>query len=332
MAVYQYAANTIQRDFNFSCQLFSDVIHYITQTIPLRPARAKATTADRIQQRKQVAKREHSGQKRPRSAGELLLESAAAASTTNVFKALDDGPVTRPDNSIQDIFADLDFSSVKKITLDTANADVLYLLDCCHASTAGIRQGKELIAASTIEGVATRVGYESLTSAIVQELVHATVIKRFLTAAQLFFLLLEKVHEDKMEHTPIHIETMIGPQPKTSISLSPLGSTSQPSELAPASSYPLTGANVTPLGCKRTDLRVMLSVRLSDGNNSTLQEMREWLTTHRPQAIREIGVSFEYIAPSSSALLVFIMPVAAWYCLPNHPAITFISFVKWPEQ
>ncbi|KAI4139755.1 MAG: hypothetical protein LQ341_004100, partial [Variospora aurantia] len=198
------------------------------------------------------------------------------------------------------------FSAVKKSTWDRSPADVLYLLDCCNAATAGIRPGKELIAASSVEGKAARPDPYSFTAALVQELNHAGYSKdpHYLTVAQLYFKMLEKVHTGDLMHTPIHVETMVGPQPRTSIFLAPLlrsGATA--SESATPSTYPLAGANLIPLGCRRTDIRVMLSVRLRDDGNARTaeqEELRNWLGTQRAPNIEHLGISFEHAVPSSA--------------------------------
>ncbi|KAI4283309.1 MAG: hypothetical protein L6R35_005210 [Caloplaca aegaea] len=224
------------------------------------------------------------------------------------------------------------FVAVKKSTWDRSPGDVLYLLDCCNAATAGIRPGKELIAASSVEGKAARPDPYSFTAALVQELNHAGYSKdsHYLTVAQLYFKMLEKVHTGELMHTPIHVETMVGPQPRTSIFLAPLlrsGATA--SESVTPSTYPLSGVNLIPLGCRRTDIRVMLSVRLRDGNARTVQELRNWLITQRAPNIEHPGISFEHAVPSSAdsiMVITFIMPVPEWYCLQGSPALTFMAW------
>lgn len=96
---------------------------------------------------------------------------------------------------------ELDFSAIKKVTLDRQDADVLYLLDSCQSTTAAIELGKELIAACTIEGVAEGVGYDSFTSALVKELNNAITAGWYLTAAQLWFKVLEHKHNGTLPYT-----------------------------------------------------------------------------------------------------------------------------------
>ncbi|KAL8925872.1 MAG: hypothetical protein Q9172_002025 [Xanthocarpia lactea] len=244
--------------------------------------------------------------------------------------------ITAPDGTTIKRGASLDFSSVKKDTLDLASADVLYVLDCCHAATSAIGPGKELLAACSVEAKTPGPGYYSFTTALIQELTSAVSSNSFLTAAQLHYLMLEKAWRGTLQYTPIHVETMVGPQPRMSILLAPLVTTSTPSGTTIASSsgpqsiWPLTGTNATPIGCRVSDVKVLLSVSLRDAGPDTLQQLKNWLRTQRPAGIHDIGVSFEYAVPSSSMLVIFIMPVAAWYCLRSHPAVSYISYVQFP--
>ncbi|KAL8916433.1 MAG: hypothetical protein Q9208_008519 [Pyrenodesmia sp. 3 TL-2023] len=245
--------------------------------------------------------------------------------------------VTAPNGTTSKRGALLDFSSVKKDTLDLASADVLYVLDSCHAATSAIGPGKELLAACSVEAKSPGLEYYSFTTALVQELTNAVSNNSFLTAAQLHYLMLEKAWRGHLPYTPIHVETMVDLEPRTSILLAPLVTTSTPSGTTIASSSgpqslsPLTGSNATPVGCRVSDVKVLLSVSLRDAGPHTLQQLKDWLETQRPPGIHDIGVSFEYAAPSSSMLIIFVMPVAAWYCLQSHPAVSFIRYVQFPE-
>lgn len=217
----------------------------------------------------------------------------------------------------------IDFTAVKMATLDQANADVLYLLDSCYSAAAALSTGKELIAATSVEDVTPAPGYSSFTSSLVQELNNADRSQHYLTASQLWFLLLNDKHMGKLEFTPFHSEAMVGPQPRTSILLAPLGNKGQ----ATISPYPLTDINAIPPGTRSTDLRVMLSVNLRDGSRQTMEEMRNWVSA----GVYDVGISFEYVAPSSSIILVFVIPGPAYYCLASHEAIRFMAYVQWPE-
>ncbi|KAL8922236.1 MAG: hypothetical protein Q9208_005315 [Pyrenodesmia sp. 3 TL-2023] len=233
--------------------------------------------------------------------------------------------VTCPDGSIVQSNADLNFTDLKKATLDYARADVLYALDCCHATTAAINPGKELIAASTIEGGAGGPGYTSFTSCMVQELVHAGSTRQFLTAAQLYHTMLYKAYKGTLKYTPVHCETMVGPQPRSSIFLQPWvpAGTSLP---AAQSTWPLTNSNLTPIGNHRSNVRVMLTVHLRDGTSETLDQMKQWVSNQRPTNVQKIGITFDFAASTNSLILFFSIPGAAWYSLRDHPAITFLGY------
>ncbi|KAL8651084.1 MAG: hypothetical protein Q9210_003450 [Variospora velana] len=241
-------------------------------------------------------------------------------------------PVPHPNGTVVYREVAIDFSKIKSATLDTHPADALYFLDCCYAATAAIGEGKELLAACAVESKTPGPGYFSFTSALVQQLVHAEANNRFVTAAQIHYLMLTQTWEGKLERTPLHVETKVGPQPRTSIYLAPLRSQSRPATSGPPMYLQLSESNSVALGSRRADLKVLLTVSLRGASPQVLQQMRTWLLINRPPAIKDIGVSFEYTIPSSSQILFFIMPVAAWYCLQSHPAIAFVGYVKWPDM
>ncbi|KAL8656984.1 MAG: hypothetical protein Q9226_002375 [Calogaya cf. arnoldii] len=91
-----------------------------------------------------------------------------------------------------------------------------------NEGTAGLKPGKELVAACAIESRTPGPSPNSFTAALVQELNNAVTNQYFMTAAQLFFEVLEKVHKGDLVSTPVYVEAMIGPQPRTSIFLEPL--------------------------------------------------------------------------------------------------------------
>jgi hypothetical protein len=103
-----------------------------------------------------------------------------------------------PDNAApRDWHTWLDFCGPRNL-LATSPSDVLFLLDCCHAAGAAIgAPGKELIAACAIESIARTPGYGSFTTALVQELQHATTSEEYLSAAMLFAKLLQKSFNGK---------------------------------------------------------------------------------------------------------------------------------------
>lgn len=162
----------------------------------------------------------------------------------------------------------------------------------------------------------------SFTTAIVQELNQAVSTKVFLTAAQLYFKIL--VHKPQLDVTPAHVEAMRGQQPRTSIFLAPLRN----DFIVP---YPLTGGdNPLPPGRKPSDIRATLFVRVRDvDHHHMLEHMRDWLPTDRRGDFEEIDVSFDYAAPSTSiTILIFTLSIPTYYCLRDHPAISFMAYVR----
>ncbi|KAL8644008.1 MAG: hypothetical protein Q9210_007469 [Variospora velana] len=249
------------------------------------------------------------------------------------------------------MIVEIDFSAAKSACLDSSPADTLYLLDCCYGTTAAIGEGKEFLASGAKEPRTPGSGCLSFTHALTQELEHALVSNRFVTAAQLYYLtLLQAWRGGGLEQTPVHVETqnpalmrrrtydpdhentMDGSRPRTSIFLAPLGTTAS---LGGSPSAPLLAKTSTQLGTQGTDLRVLLSVRLQDTDSHTIRQLRQWMQAQQlPLQIPDIGgISFEHAVASSSTTCVipFVIPVPIWYCMWNHAAISFISHVHWPE-
>ncbi|KAL8728497.1 MAG: hypothetical protein Q9181_005322 [Wetmoreana brouardii] len=236
-------------------------------------------------------------------------------------------------------YAEVNFSVAKEGTLDDTSADVLYLLDCCYATTAGIRAGKELIAACSIEAGTPIPGPHSFTAGIVQELNNACgnpAVRRspyYLTAAQLCFKLYDQVFRGALKNTPVHTERMVGPFPRSSILIVPRRYYGGPDESPDAptsnkSTFPLTGPNLIPVGSARVDRKVLLCVHLRDGTDQTLRRLRQWLTTDRPGGVDNNGVDYQYWVPSASILVFFSIPIPVYYGLVSHPAIQFIGYVR----
>ncbi|KAK2812727.1 hypothetical protein FQN50_001055 [Emmonsiellopsis sp. PD_5] len=101
----------------------------------------------------------------------------------------------------------VEFTSPRKI-LCSGPSNILFLLDCCHAVGAPIGRGKELIASCAIESKTKTMGmgYGSFTTALVQELQHASAVGEYLTAAMLYRKLLQKTFNGDLDRNPIHAE------------------------------------------------------------------------------------------------------------------------------
>ncbi|KAK2802187.1 hypothetical protein FQN51_004868 [Onygenales sp. PD_10] len=189
------------------------------------------------------------------------------------------------------------------------SSGVLFLLDCCHAAGAAIGSGKELIAAFAIESIAKEPGYSSFTSAIIQELQHASAVGEYLTAAILYRKLLQKTFHGSLKTSPVHVEFSTTGQ--SSILLLP----QKPSNMI--HSMPATWPNNIPVS-------VVLSVDLRDASSNVLAELASWLRRSRPS--RAEKVKFRSSWKSGSYTVIFELPVEVWYCLNSHVAIKFISF------
>lgn len=103
--------------------------------------------------------------------------------------------------------------------LCSRSCDVLFLLDCCYATGAVIGTGKELIAASAIEAP-TKTSRCSFTTALIQELEHASPFGNYLTAAMLYRNPLQKSSNGSLPFSPIHAELLYS-RSRTSILLIP---------------------------------------------------------------------------------------------------------------
>lgn len=232
----------------------------------------------------------------------------------------------------------LDLSGVKNFSLDKANADVLYLLDCSYfaddrEAASGIGPAKELIAAANTVEEGSDPG--AFTSALTQELTNAYEKgpQHSLTTAQLYekLLLSSKplMHGTPMPHAAL--------QQRPCILLSPnsQSTTSSPSSSSSSSSTAPSTIPIPPYSNNRRDRRVQLSVHLTshDGIEPILQYLKDWWSSRLPANNSDTGVSFKYAtaASNSSGIFVFTMSVAAYYCLQSHAAIRFIGYVGTTE-
>ena len=105
---------------------------------------------------------------------------------TNTWDRLVLYSITLPDGTKQDTCGEIDFNYARKYTLDTANSDVLILLDCCHAGAVAIGGGKKFIAACAIDTKTQDPIRNSLSSCLLRELNHARGLGEYLTGAQLW--------------------------------------------------------------------------------------------------------------------------------------------------
>jgi hypothetical protein len=175
---------------------------------------------------------------------------------------------------------------------------------------------KEIIAASAGDQV-TYNGPPSFSSNLIQQLQHAAATKQILTSPQLYARLATKAlvrdadGRAELGSTPFHVQNY---QVKRC-----------PIYLAPVQSFEDWSVPRN-FFVYSQPVNVLLSVHLRDGQFKTLQELREWLTRSRPSGVQR--VHFCDIFPSGSATLIFEVTLDVWDSLPDHPAISFISFKK----
>jgi hypothetical protein len=208
----------------------------------------------------------------------------------------------------------VNFSAVRRLIIDNAATNVLVLLDCCYAGGGAIGVNKEIIAASAGDQVVYN-GTASFSSNLIQQLQHAAATKQISTSPQLYARLATKAlvrNADgtaELGSTPVHIQKY--QIYRCPIYLAPVTSVEDWS--APEKSFIFS-----------QPVNVLLSVHLRDGQIKTLQELREWLSCSRPSGV--LRVHFCDIFLSGSATLIFEVTLDVWDSLPDHPAISFISF------
>lgn len=208
----------------------------------------------------------------------------------------------------------VNFSAVRRLVIDRAAPDVLILLDCCYAGGGAIGVNKEIIAASAGDQLAYN-GPASFSSNLIQQLQHAAATRQILTSPQLYARLATKAlvrNKDgtaELLSTPIHIQNY--------------QTNRRPIYLAPVMSFENWSVPRS-FAIFSQPINVLLSVHLRDGQLKTLQELREWLMRSRPPCVHR--VEFRDIFPSGSATLIFEVTLDVWDSLPDHPAISFISF------
>ncbi|KAE8448946.1 hypothetical protein EG329_008742 [Mollisiaceae sp. DMI_Dod_QoI] len=233
---------------------------------------------------------------------------------------------------------------------EEADADVLFLYDCCNsAATAsssshrGHKSVTEVIAACGYETIAPEVGEHSFSNALTETLaaaskgplisvaeLHARVLNR-LKCWTPSFLKDEtgKFTEDEAgrlkyqlqrRRTPIY-GLLCETEPRRSIVFGPLS--------APNSHSPVA-VQVNPRKRKRSENEVLecpqilLAIRL-DKHELDLQAWKECLLRQLPPAAKDIKI--EGIYGSFSTLLLLRVPVIVWDLLPPNPAYSFVGFI-----
>ena len=215
----------------------------------------------------------------------------------------------------------VNLGEVVKATLSHGtDADVLYLLDCCHASSLAIDGRRELLAACGITQVTPSAGGgDSFTRVLVDALRAANGVP--MTVAQLHGSLISSYYDNELTTMPIHAELSEELCRSRSIILSPLigNSTRSPPHLQ----------GRQPFASPATAPKVLLSVRLSGVTAPlTAKQWTRWLTSNLPTGIQDIYVTVEGFYPAKSAMMLFLLPVVVWSVLRGNKAYELVSFTR----
>ena len=218
----------------------------------------------------------------------------------------------------------INLSEVVQATLNHGtDADVLYILDCCHASSIAIDGRRELLAACGIDRLTPGAGSaESFTRVLVEVLQSANGIP--MTVAQLHGALISSYYKNNLATIPIHAELSEELARSGSIVLSPLVGTSTKSPLHLKGKQPFESPMAAP--------RVLLSVRLADvGSPPSAEVWKRWLTTNMPPGVQDVDVTLEGFFPTKSAMVLFMLPVVVWSVLRGNQAYEFMAFTRGPN-
>ncbi|KAK2736540.1 hypothetical protein CKAH01_07740 [Colletotrichum kahawae] len=216
----------------------------------------------------------------------------------------------------------VNFTSIRRELIDSAEPDVLMLLDCCHAGRAGtLGPGKDIIAASAPDHLACADSWRSFSACLIHHLQLAAANRHILTSPQLYARLATKcftfdVHgETELASIPIHIQQHCNTS-RVPIYLGPI-STRTPAfcwysgRVGPSMSQPAI---------------VVLSVRLRDAGSSVLSSLPPW--SLMPSLDSVDRVKFERAYPSVSGVeVVFKATFDVWCGLRGCPAVKFITIM-----
>ena len=199
-------------------------------------------------------------------------------------------------------------------TLLRSQADVLFLLDCCYASTVGTRdrfQGaKEVIAACSMEDVTTGVDDNSFTRNLIKELKRGAPTN--LTTWRFYQRMVERRGKGLLKYTPYHLPLFGADAP--SIELRPFREYQERLEVqANSMTVPLT-PSLTDFGSTISTEdemafmrdRILLSINLKDWTlPPKVEEWQHWLRTEAPANISAISAVFQ---PEKGTDMTFTIP------------------------
>lgn len=204
-----------------------------------------------------------------------------------------------------------DFTIQARATLDYSRAAVLYLLDTCHGSAAGLNGHREIFAASSIELPTDK----EWTFELCRHL--RNVNRKPITVAQLHGMMIKSFAEGTLAVTPVHSE--LTESMEGSIILAPVTGPIQPYRAG------------DPEDPRHTPM-VLIAAQLEDMTSPpSVDDFKRWLVTNRPAMIHSVRIDVSGFHTSFSGVLLLTVPVSVWICLRSDPAYSFVRFVTSPN-
>ncbi|KAI0194186.1 hypothetical protein F4808DRAFT_353500 [Astrocystis sublimbata] len=233
----------------------------------------------------------------------------------------------------------LQWSAIQTL-LERSLSDALILLDCCAgAASAAFPTGNsitETISASSWDAIAPSPGRYSFTSTLLEVLQEWK--WRTFSVAMLHAEILARLKHPRPENglevrtTPVHF-MMTANHRAPSIELCMMPSHISPS-LPPSTFTSQRNSHVESRSSSEDIVgsvpnenvpHVMISLALEDDQNLNVDDWERWLSAF-PALAKYVQV--QGIFKSHSTLLLLSLPVMVWDMLPNHPACTFIAFIR----
>jgi hypothetical protein len=224
--------------------------------------------------------------------------------------------------------------------LKRASCDVLIVLDCCFAGSAGrdnVKGTKELLAACGMEVIAEEVNEYSFTRNLIHKL--RSFGTHPFTVSELYERLIKA--KNRLRNTPqyvpltgrgrpsIRLARLEPNAPEITANLSTPSPTRNPSSPSDSVQSSIASASLTtsPSSLNITR-RVLLAISLEgDSTVPEVESWKRWLASDAPTNIRSIDVRVEDAYPSNSTLVFISMPVSIWCHLPDSTAYRFVDFV-----
>ncbi|KAL8691519.1 MAG: hypothetical protein Q9224_004157 [Gallowayella concinna] len=195
-----------------------------------------------------------------------------------------------------------------------AQADKLFLFDCCYASTAALNNfGYEYLVAASMEAQAAGNLQGSFTQRLINILQqHA---RGGIAVSQIHALMVKTMRQGgtTLDATPVHI----GASPKSSIVLKPIVTVTR--EVHGLRKAVTRGAG-----------KVLVTLRLRGaGTVPDVREWQRWLSRSIPDEVESVAV--EAVFPGSTIILL-TLPMEVWTFLDGTPGFQFVDYVDDHNQ